>query len=128
VAATPTPANQLLLGSSIRAKLTGQITTSGATPIVTLDDGSGLTVSLPGGLVVDVVSAALPSTQGSVVRASVNAGPIETLVLLPNANAVLKWRAADGFHNPGELDQVQVLYLTPPPSVPLPLLNPRGTS
>lgn len=117
MAATSVPAAQLLVGASVRVKFTAQVTTAGTSPIVTLDDGSNITVALPGALVVEVRSDSLPTTQGSVIRASVNGNVVETLVLLPNVNAVLKWRAADGFHNPGELDAVQALFVAPPPVV-----------
>lgn len=114
---TSLPASQLLVGANVRVKFSGQVTTAGATPAVAIDDGSGLVVALPGGLVVEAKSDPLPLTQGSVVRASVNGGSIESAVLLPNNNSVLKWRTADGFHNANELDQVQVLFNAPPPVI-----------
>lgn len=114
------PAAQLLAGASIRVTLSGTVTTAGAVPVVTLDDGSATTATLPGSLLVDVRSDATPTTQGSVIRASVNGGAIETLVLLPNGTAGLAWRSADGFHTAAELATVQALYLAPPPLIHVP--------
>lgn len=117
MAGTPVLASQLLVGANVKVVFSGALTTAGASPVVALDDGSGLTVTLPGALSVIARSDPLPGSQGSVVRASVNGGAIETLVLLPNANAVLKWRAADGFHNADELSAVQSIFVVAPPAL-----------
>lgn len=122
--ATPTPAGQLLVGASVRVRFSGQVSSTGAAVVVTLDDGSGATVTLPPALVVDVREDAQPSTQGSVIRASVNGGPVESLTLTPNNNGALKWRRESngaGFVGGSDgLSGVQALFIAPPVLVPTP--------
>jgi hypothetical protein len=126
MAGSITPAGSVLLGSKVRAVIVGSITTAGASPVVT-DDDTGLSVPLPAALPVTVREDALPTTLDSVVRASVNGGPVETLVLALNAGGSPRWRRvnAGAFVTASDvLAGVVAVFVAPtiPTALPVPAL------
>lgn len=129
----PVAASTVPVGATVQLAVSATVTSVGTTSVsATTTDGYvlGLDVNLP----VVPVSVPLPATVESVVRASVNDGPPETLVLIPiqgQGKGNLTWyRVVVGsFVAPTDvLSNVQILDVRPAPSVnpPRPTVGPVG--
>lgn len=117
------PVRDVRDGARIRFAVRGTKTTVAGTPLLTMEDGTSF--ALPGVLIVAVQNEPLPETADSVVRATVNDGPEETLVLAPNNAGNLRWRRvlAGSFASGADvIDNVRVLFQAPaamqPPAPP----------
>lgn len=115
------PVGDVRDGARIRVAVRGTKSTVAGVPTLTTEEGAVLT--LPAAQLVVVQNEPLPQTPDSVIRASINGGPEETLVLAPNNAGTLRWRrvvVGEFVSNSDVIDNVRVFFRAAPVLTPAP--------